>query len=58
MNKLDYISENQMLKAELEQVKAERDKAVGFIKYLDFNYSGYMSEDKRFSQWRGRSVEK
>jgi hypothetical protein len=30
----------------------ERDKAVEFIKYLDKNYSCYMTEDEKFEEWR------
>ena len=30
----------------------ERDKAVEFIKYLDKNYSSYMTEDEKFEEWR------
>ena len=30
----------------------ERDKAVEFIKYLDNNYSSYMTEDEKFEEWR------
>ncbi len=30
----------------------ERNKAVEFIKYLDRNYSSYMTEDEKFEEWR------
>ena len=36
-----------------EAAEAERDAAVAFIHYLDYNYSGYMCEDGRFKEWRG-----
>lgn len=39
-------------KEEFEKVITERDKAVTFIKYLDRNYSSYMTEDERFDEWR------
>lgn len=39
-------------KAEITEVISERDKAVEFIKYLDKNYSSYMTEDEKFEEWR------
>lgn len=39
-------------KAELTKAIIERDKAVEFIKYLDRNYSSYMTEDEKFEEWR------
>lgn len=39
-------------KAEITEVIKERDKAVEFIKYLDKNYSSYMTEDEKFEEWR------
>lgn len=41
------------LENQLATVTAERAKAVEFIRYLDKQYSGYMSEEDRFSKWRG-----
>ena len=43
------------LTARAEAAEAERDRAVEFIKYLDRNYSGYMAEDERFAEWRGKA---
>lgn len=43
----------EQLENQLATVTAERDKAVEFIKYLDKQHSGYMSEEDRFSKWRG-----
>ena len=37
---------------ELEKVKRERDVAIKFIKYIDQNYSSYMTEDEKFEGWR------
>lgn len=44
--------ELEKVKEELGQVTKERDKAIKFIKYLDYNYSSYMTEDEKFSEWR------
>ena len=32
----------------------ELNKAIAFIQYLDKNYSGYMSEEDKFEEWRGK----
>lgn len=34
------------------RILKERNKAVEFIKYLDKNYSSYMTEDEKFEEWR------
>lgn len=39
-------------KARLDEAIREREAAIDFIKYLDRNYSSYMTEDEKFSQWR------
>ena len=39
-------------KAEIAEIIIERDKAIEFIKYLDKNYSSYMTEDEKFEEWR------
>ena len=41
-------------KADFEKTTKERDKAIEFIKYLDRNYSSYMTEDEKFGEWRKR----
>lgn len=42
-----------MLENEKSYLENELDKAVSFIKYLDNNYSSYLTEDERFAYWRG-----
>ena len=42
------------LQAQLSTSQRRERAAVEFIKYLDRNYSGYMTEDERFAEWRGR----
>ncbi len=27
-------------------------KAIDFIRYIDYNYSNYLSEDEKFDKWR------
>lgn len=39
-------------KSRLDEAIREREAAIDFIKYLDRNYSSYMTEDEKFSQWR------
>ena len=39
-------------KTDFEKITEERDKAIEFIKYLDKNYSSYMTEDEKFEEWR------
>jgi hypothetical protein len=53
--RLRRINEN--LQAQLSASQRRADVAVEFIKYLDRNYSGYMSEDERFAEWRGEQSE-
>lgn len=64
MNKLDYISENQSLKKELEQVKAERDAAIDDITKCCLtcrnncfpSVGGCCIENNYYNwTWRGRS---
>lgn len=49
---LDAADHLEQLETQLTTVTAERDKAVEFIRYLDKQYSNYMSEEERFSKWR------
>lgn len=42
---------NKDMAAELSALKKDYEKAVDFIKYLDRNYSSYMTEDERFENW-------
>lgn len=39
-------------KSRLDEAIREREAAIDFIKYLDRNYSSYMTEDEKFTQWR------
>lgn len=41
------------LEQELAESRRREQAAVEFIKYLDRNYSGYITEDERFAEWRG-----
>ena len=50
---LDRGEEVERLEAQLAASQRREKAAVEFIKYLDRNYSGYMTEDERFEQWRG-----
>ena len=39
-------------KAEIDETITKGNKAIEFIKYLDRNYSSYMTEDEKFGEWR------
>lgn len=46
------------LTAQLKEARQREKAAVEFIKYLDCNYSGYMTENERFAKWRGSRKER
>ena len=39
----------------IEALQKENASAIEFIKYLDREYSGYLTEDEKFEKWRGQS---